>query len=309
MLQRLIDENIEMTIVHGKEGGRIKADSGLMSQLLMNLAVNARDAMPNGGKLKIETANITLDENDARAHKGTAPGDYVMLAITDTGSGMTDEVKAHLFEAFFTTKPKGKGTGLGLATCQTIVKQCSGCIDVQSEPGRGTTFKIYLPRVEEAADAVDMFKTTAAAKPLARGTETLLLVEDEPSVRHLACSILEAQGYNVLRASNGQEGLRVARECKGQPIRLVITDVIMPQMSGKVMAEWLKATYPDMKILFTSGYTDDAIAQHGVLEAGVAFLSKPYSPATLARKVREMLDNETDTSFLRKQSAKIPQAA
>jgi len=222
---------------------------------------------------------------------------------------MTDEVKAHLFEAFFTTKPKGKGTGLGLATCQTIVKQCSGCIDVQSEPGRGTTFKIYLPRVEEAAVAADMFKTTAAAKPLARGTETLLLVEDEPSVRHLACSILEAQGYNVLRASNGQEGLRVARECKGQPIRLVITDVIMPQMSGKVMAEWLKATYPDMKILFTSGYTDDAIAQHGVLEAGVAFLSKPYSPATLARKVREMLDNETDTSFLRKQSAKIPQAA
>jgi len=307
MLHRLIDENIELAIVHGKEGGRIKADSGLISQLLMNLVVNARDAMPNGGKLNIETANVTLDENDARTHKGAAPGDYVMLAITDTGSGMTDEVKAHLFEAFFTTKPKGKGTGLGLATCQAIVKQCGGCIDVQSEPGRGTAFKIYLPRVNRPADAVDMFKTSAAAKPPARGTETLLLVEDEPSVRHLACSILEAQGYNVLRASNGQEGLRVARECKGQPIRLVITDVIMPQMSGKVMSEWLKATYPNMKILFTSGYTDDAIVQHGVLEAGVAFLSKPYTPATLARKVREMLDNETDTSLFRKQKMAVNQ--
>jgi two-component system, cell cycle sensor histidine kinase and response regulator CckA len=309
MLRRLIDENVELTIVPEKEPGRIKADSGLIGQLLMNLVVNARDAMPNGGKLKIETANIALDEKFSRAHAATGAGDYVMLAISDTGIGMTAEVKAHLFEAFFTTKPKGKGTGLGLATCQTIVKQCGGCIEVQSELGKGTTFKIYFPRVEQPADAVDMFKKTAATKSPVRGTETLLLVEDEPSVRHLACSILEAQGYNVLRAGNGQEGLRVARECKGQPIRLVITDVIMPLMSGKVMAEWLKATYPGLKILFTSGYTDDAIVEHGVLEPGVAFLPKPYTPAALANKVRAMLDNETDTAQLRKQSATVLQAA
>jgi two-component system cell cycle sensor histidine kinase/response regulator CckA len=301
MLRRLIDENVELTIVHEKENGHIKADSGLVGQMLMNLVVNARDAMPNGGRLKIETANVTFDEDYARLHADAHAGDYVMLAITDTGIGMSAEVKAHLFEAFFTTKPKGKGTGLGLATCQTIVKQCGGCIEVQSEPGKGSTFKIYFPRVEQAADAVDMFKKSAMTKPPARGTETLLLVEDESSVRHLACSILEGQGYNVLRANNGQEGLRVARECSGSPIRLVITDVIMPQMSGKVMAEWLKATYPDLKILFTSGYTDDAIAQHGVLEPGIAFLPKPYAPDTLARKVRAMLDNETDTAVLRKQ--------
>jgi signal transduction histidine kinase len=305
MLQRLIDENIELTIIHGQEGGRIKADSGLISQLLMNLVVNARDAMPNGGRLKIETANITLDEKDAHSRVDAAAGDYVMLAVSDTGIGMTDEVKARLFEAFFTTKPKGKGTGLGLVTCRTIVKQCGGHIGLTSEVGKGTTFKVYFPRVEEPADALPK---AANEKPFARGTETLLLVEDEPSVRHLGCKILEAQGYNVLRANNGQEGLRVARECKGQPIRLVITDVIMPQMSGKVMAEWLKASYPDLKILFTSGYTDDAIAQHGVFEAGVAFLAKPYSPATLVRKVREMLDNETDTSLLRKQKMAINQS-
>jgi hypothetical protein len=302
MLRRLVDENVELTIVPEKETGRIKADSGLVGQLLMNLVVNARDAMPNGGRLKIEATNATLDEEYARTHADAAPGDYVMLAITDTGSGMTDEVKLHLFEAFFTTKPKGKGTGLGLATCQTIVRQCGGCIDVQSELGKGSTFKIYFPRIEQPVSPVDMFKKTVVTKSLARGTETLLLVEDEPSVRHLACSILEAQGYNVLRANNGQEGLRVARECKGSPIRLVITDVIMPQMNGKVMAEWLKATYPGLKILFTSGYTDDAIVEHGVLEPGVAFLPKPYTPAALARKVREMLDDETGTSFIRKQS-------
>jgi two-component system, cell cycle sensor histidine kinase and response regulator CckA len=292
MLRRLIDENVELTIIPGKEIMRIKADSGLVGQLLMNLAVNARDALPNGGKLIIETSSITLDENYTRAHAGMIPGNYVMLAVTDTGIGMTDEVKAHLFEAFFTTKPKGKGTGLGLATCQTIVKQCGGCIEVQSELGKGTTFKIYFPQVEQPVDPVDMFKKSAIVKPLVGGTETLLLVEDEPSVRHLACSILEAQGYNVLSANNGKEGLRVARECKGGPISLVITDVIMPVMSGKVMAEWLKAFFPGIKILFTSGYTDDAIVQHGVLEPGVAFLPKPYTPAALAGKVREILNEK-----------------
>ena len=287
MLRRLIDENIEMTIVTGKQNGRVKADSGYVGQVLMNIVVNARDAMPNGGKLTIAINNVTLDEHYAHTHTGAVSGDYVMLSVSDTGTGMTDEIKARLFEAFFTTKPKGKGTGLGLATCQTIVKQSGGHIGVYSELGKGTTFKAYFPRVEQPLDVAARPIPTG---PLPRGTETLLLVEDEPSVRHLAANILEGQGYNVLRANNGKEGLRVARDLKGQPIHLVVTDVIMPLMGGQEMAEWLKAAYPDLKILFTSGYTDDAIAQHGVLEPGIAFLSKPYAPATLARKVREMLD-------------------
>ena len=287
MLRRLIDEHIEMAIVPGKQTGRIKADSGYMGQVLMNLVVNARDAMPNGGKLTIATNNVTLDENYARTHTGAIPGDYVMLSVTDTGTGMTDEVKAHLFEAFFTTKPVGKGTGLGLATCQTIVRQSGGHIGVDSEIGKGTTFKIYFPRVDQPLDSdTEIIK----AGPVPRGTETLLVVEDEPAVRHLASGILESLGYNVLRASNGQEALRVVHECNGQPISLVITDVIMPQMGGKVMAEWLKATYPNIKILFTSGHTDDAISHHGILEPGIAFLSKPYASVALARKVRATLD-------------------
>jgi two-component system cell cycle sensor histidine kinase/response regulator CckA len=268
---------------------------------LMNLVVNARDAMPNGGKLTIATSNVTLDEDYARTHTGTMAGDYVMLAVSDTGTGMTDEVKARLFEAFFTTKPRGKGTGLGLATCHTIVQQSGGHIDVDSELGKGTTFKIYFPRVEQPLDVAAKPIQTG---PLPRGTETLLVVEDEPSVRHLARGVLEAQGYEVLSASNGQDGLHMAREHKGSPIRLVVTDVIMPLMSGRVMAEWLKTTYPDLKILFTSGYTDDAIAQHGVLEPGIEFLSKPYTPATLARKVRAMLDEENEGATARRLKSK-----
>ena len=299
MLRRLINENIEMTIVPGKETGRVKADSGYVGQVLMNLVVNARDAMPNGGKLSIATSNVTLDENYASTHAGVIPGDYAMLSVSDTGTGMTDEVKAHLFEAFFTTKPKGKGTGLGLVTCQTIMQQSGGHIGVYSEVGKGTSFKAYFLRVNQPLSPDTQF---IKGGPLPRGTETLLIVEDEPSVRYLAANVLEAQGYTVLRAANGQDGLRVAREHKGSPIRLVITDVIMPLMGGKMMAEWLKATYPDLKILFTSGYTDDAIAQQGVLELGVAFLPKPYVPATLVRKVRAILDNVTETAFLRKQT-------
>jgi PAS domain S-box-containing protein len=302
MLRRLIDENIEMTIVPGKQTGRVKADAGYVGQVLMNLVVNARDAMPNGGKLTIATNNVTLDENHTRTHPGAIPGDYVMLSVSDTGTGMTEEVKARLFEAFFTTKPSGKGTGLGLATCQAIVQQSGGHIDVDSEVGKGTTFKIYFPQVDEPLDTDTKF---IKAGPLPRGTETLLVVEDEPTVRHLANHVLENQGYTVLRAMNGQHALHLAQEHKGPPIRLVITDVIMPQMGGKVMAERLKTTYPDLKILFTSGYTDDTIAQHGVLEPGVAFLPKPYTPAALARKVRAMLDNETDTALLRKQGVTI----
>ena len=287
ILRQLIDENIDLRIVAGKELGRISADSGHVGQVLMNLVVNARDAMPNGGKLTIATNNATLDENYAGTHTRAIPGDYVVLSVSDTGTGMTDEVKAHMFEAFFTTKSKGKGTGLGLATCQTIVQQSGGHIGVYSEVGKGTTFKIYFPQVEQPLNVAARSIQTG---PLPRGTETLLVVEDEPSVRHLARGVLETQGYQVLSAANGQDGLRVAREHKGAPIRLVVTDVIMPQMGGKAMADWLKTTYPDLKTLFTSGYTDEAIAHYGVLDAGVEFLSKPYTPATLTRKVRKMLD-------------------
>jgi CheY-like chemotaxis protein len=210
-----------------------------------------------------------------------------MLTVSDTGTGMTKEVKARLFEALFTTKPVGKGTGLGLATCRTIVQQSGGHIDVESEVGKGASFKIYFPRVEQP---LDVAATSVQTGPLPRGTETLLVVEDEPAMKHLAAGVLKAQGYTVLHANNGQDALKVAHEHKGSPIRLVVSDVIMPRMGGKVMAEWLKTSYPDIKILFTSGYTDDAIAHHGVLETGVEFLSKPYTPATLTRKVRKMLD-------------------
>jgi signal transduction histidine kinase len=293
MLRRLINENIEMKFVPGEAIGRVKADSGHVGQVLMNLVINARDAMPNGGKITVTTSNATLDENYARAHPGALPGDYTMLSVSDTGTGMTNEVKARIFEAFFTTKPKGKGTGLGLATCQTIVQQSGGHIGVESEVGKGTTFKIYFPRVEQPVDATARLVQTG---PLPRGSETLLVVEDEPSVRHLARDVLEAQGYEVLRAANGQHALAVAREHKGAPIRLVITDVIMPVMGGKAMVEWLKTTEPDLKILFTSGYTDDASAHHGALETGVEFLPKPYTPATLVCKVREMLDAAPGTA-------------
>jgi hypothetical protein len=287
MLRRLIGEHIEMTVVPGESIGHIKADSGYVGQVLMNLVINARDAMPDGGKLIITTANVTLGGDQGFEHKNAVPGDYVMLSVKDTGTGMTDKVKAHLFEAFFTTKPLGKGTGLGLATCQTIVKQCLGHITFSSEVGKGTTFQVYFPRVYQP---LNVESSPVPTGPMPRGTETLLLVEDEPGVRHMARRVLENQGYEVLSAPNGQDALRVAHDHKGNPIRLVVSDVIMPLMGGKAMAEWLKTTYPHLKILFTSGYTDDDIFQPGVHEAGVEFLPKPYTPAMLAGKVREMLD-------------------
>jgi CheY-like chemotaxis protein len=288
MLRRLIDENIEMTVVYGQETGQIKADSGYIWQVLMNLVVNARDAMPNGGKLTIETSGIILDDVYVQTHPSVIPGDYVMLSLGDTGVGMTEEVKAHLFEPFFTTKPKGKGTGLGLLTCQTIVRQSGGHIDVFSELGQGTTFKIYFPQIEPQAH--DTIISLTKSGPLRRGTETLLVVEDDPAVRHLARGVLQTQGYEVLTATNGQDALRVAQENRGQPISLVITDVVMPRMGGKVMAEWLKISYPQLKVLFTSGYTENSIAHDGLLDPGIEFLPKPYSTASLTRKVRELLD-------------------
>jgi signal transduction histidine kinase len=289
MLRQLINENVDMTMGCEENIGHIKADSGYIWQVLMNLVVNARDAMPHGGKLTIRTGVARIGPSDPRMSQGLAPGDYVTLRVSDTGVGMSDEVKARLFEAFFTTKVAGKGTGLGLLTCQTIVKQSGGLIEVASEPGKGATFTVFLPRLEAtpAASANHLRKTG----PVRLGTETLLVVEDEPALRNLAQSILKARGYHVLAAANGQDALRVVRENQGEPLRLVITDVIMPRMGGKVMAEWLKVSHPDLKILFTSGYTEDAIAHHGIMEKEIDFLPKPYTPSSLAKKVRELLDD------------------
>ena len=293
MLGRLIGENIEMTIVPGRHGLNILADNGYVGQLLMNLVVNARDAMPDGGKLTIAVDTVTLDQGYADAHPGESPGEFVRLSVSDTGTGMTDEVKARLFEAFFTTKPVGKGTGLGLATCQSIVRQSGGHIDVSSEVDRGTTFNIYFPGIEQPPAEAITPNQIAAPKG---GTETLLLVEDEVSLRNLARTVLEKLGYAVLLASNGCDGLRAVREHQGAPIALVITDVIMPVMGGKEMADQLAVDYPHLKILFMSGYTDDALAHQGVLDPGIALLLKPYTPADLARQIREMLNQPSGPS-------------
>jgi len=253
----------------------------------MNLAVNARDAMPYGGKIMATTANITSDESRGKAVPDLKPGQWVMLAIADTGTGMTEGVKAHLFEPFFTTKPPGKGTGLGLATCFGIVKQSSGHIEVESELGKGTTFKLYFPRVQDAVKPAGVEKL---ATPVVGGTETVLLVEDEAVVRELAVATLREVGYTVMEASNGEEGLRIARQHSGK-IDLVLTDVVMPVMSGKEMAGALLGSRPDTKVLFTSGYSEEVIGRHGVLRPGIEFLQKPYLAATLARRVREVLDH------------------
>jgi signal transduction histidine kinase len=288
MLRPLLGEDINFRVVPDPGAARIKADPGQIEQVIMNLAVNARDAMPKGGKLTVTTANVTLDKNRLANLPGLSAGDYVMIAVADTGAGMSSEVKAHLFEPFFTTKPTGKGTGLGLATCFGIVKQNAGGIYVQSELDKGTTFKVYFPQVQSAPEPAPV---RAAPTGAVGGNETVLVVEDEPVVRDLAACILRAEGYTVVEAGNGEEGLRVARQHDGK-IDLVLTDVVMPVMSGKQMADALRASHPDTKVLFTSGYTEDALGHHGVLGPGIVFLQKPYLTTTLARKVREVLDED-----------------
>jgi PAS domain S-box-containing protein len=287
MLRRIIGEDIELVTLPTEDLGRIRVDPGQVEQVLVNIAVNSRDAMPNGGKLTIETDNVTLDETYAARHVGVTPGEYVMLAVSDTGIGMTREVKEHLFEPFFTTKDAGKGIGLGLATCYGIVKQNGGNIWVYSEPGRGTTFKIYFPRVALEAEALPMRDESGY---LPRGTETVLLVEDDPAVRTMAVRVLWEQGYTVLEAGNGEEALETAREHEGKTIHLLLTDVVIPQRGGKGLADCLRAERPDTKVLFMSGYPGEAVVHHGVLDSGTAFLHKPFSPSVLARKVREVLD-------------------
>jgi PAS domain S-box-containing protein len=287
MLRRVIGEDIELVTLLAEDLARVKTDHGQMQQVIMNLAVNAKDAMPNGGKLTIETANVELDETYARSHVAVIPGRYAMLSVSDTGVGMTAEVKEQVFEPFFTTKEKGKGTGLGLATVYGIVKQSGGNIWIYSEPGQGTTFKIYLPRVDEPLEEL---KEKAEVKGIPRGSETILVVEDEEKVLKLTVQILRGQGYAVLEAPHGDDALLVCEQHEG-PIHLMLTDVVMPNMSGLELAKRLKAFHPEMKVLYMSGYTDNAIVHHGVLEKGMNYIQKPFTIEGLARKVREVLDN------------------
>jgi signal transduction histidine kinase len=289
LLRRLVEENIELTLDCRRGLGRIRADSGYIWQVLMNLVVNARDAMIDGGRLVVQTGSLTVGDASPQAQTGIPLGDYITLSVSDTGTGMTDEVKARLFEPFFTTKPAGKGTGLGLATCRTIVQQSGGYIEVDSVLARGTTFRIYFPTADQAGQSAPEASAQTALPP--RGTETLLIVEDEPSVRLLAQNVLKAQGYDVLIALNGHDALRVAREHQGPRISLVISDVVMPRMSGTDLAEWLRSLDPHLKILFTSGYNQEPLDAAGIFAAGIDFLPKPYTPVALARKVREMLDS------------------
>jgi len=285
MLRRLLGEDIDLATRLDPTLGAVKADPGQLEQVIMNLAVNARDAMPQGGKLTIETANAELDESYAREHFPATPGRYVLLAVSDTGVGMTPDVQAHLFEPFFTTKERGKGTGLGLATVYGIVKQSGGFIWVYTEPGRGSSFKVYLPRVDESVQP----REATAGAGAKRGTETVLLAEDEAPVRAVARHVLERHGYNVLEAPSAEAALDLARRYSGD-IHVLLTDVVMPGLSGPDLARQLVVLRPAVRVIYMSGYTDDAITRHGVLEPGLAYVQKPFTPEAIARKVREVLD-------------------
>ena len=290
LLRRLIGEHLELTTVTDDALGRVLADQSQIEQVIMNLAVNARDAMPKGGKLLLQTRNVNLDETYTHRHGRIRAGPHVLLTVTDTGTGMDEEIQSHLFEPFFTTKEIGKGTGLGLATVYGIVKQSDGDIWVYSEPGHGSTFKIYLPRVEEALEQPS--RTSPRAEPR-KGSETVLLVEDSEFVRRLLRELLGQCGYKVLEASQGHEALRLSNEYEGR-IDLLLTDMVMPRMSGRELAAQLAPQRPTMKVLYMSGYTEEAITRHGVLDPGTAFLEKPFTPETLARKLRQILDPGAD---------------
>jgi CheY-like chemotaxis protein len=292
LLRRLMDEDIQMSTHPGKNIGTIKADPGQIEQVIMNLVVNARDAMPKGGRLTVETADVELDAAYASEHVTVKPGRYLMLAVTDTGTGMSPDTVAHIFEPFYTTKEGGRGTGLGLSTVYGIVKQSEGYVWVYSELGRGSTFKVYLPRVDGPAEALPAAKVPAANQT---GSETILLVEDQPQVRELAEMVLGGKGYSVVVAATPEEAERVCEQ-RDREIHLLLTDVIMPGVSGRELARRLTARQPNMRVLYMSGYTFNVMAQGGMLEDGVAFLQKPFTPSTLADKVREVLDRSVATS-------------
>jgi len=293
MLTRLIGENIKLATRLETDLGSVKADPCQVEQIIVNLVVNARDAMPRGGRVTIETANFTIDDQTALKHVSVKAGEYVMLAVSDTGSGMDQETQARIFEPFFTTKEVGKGTGLGLSTVYGIVKQSGGNIWVYSEPGMGTVFKVYLPRIDDAAASTIARQEQEAIAP--RGTETILLVEDEDVVRGLTRNILMQAGYNVLDARSGDEAIRLCHAHAG-PIDLLLTDVVMPEVSGKEVADRLLELRPSICVLFMSGYTDEAIVQHGVLDANVKFIQKPFTWVALTRKVRDVLNRRTSLS-------------
>jgi signal transduction histidine kinase/ActR/RegA family two-component response regulator len=292
MSPRVIGEDVKLVTNLPDDLWRVKADPGQIEQILLNLTVNARDAMPSGGKLTIETANVTLKETYSQDHIGLMSGHYVIISITDTGLGMTQEVKERIFEPFFTTKEIGKGTGLGLSMVYGIVKQSGGHIRVDSEPGKGTTFRIYLPRVDEPLAEVE--EKEIAGPPL--GNETILVVEDEEEVRKLVARSLKKQGYKVFEASQGKEALSLC-EKQGGPIHLMVTDVVMPEMTGMELAKHIKQVYPDMKVLYMSGYNPDRVAiDCENLEKGIEFIQKPFEVYKLARKVREVLDKQSSTA-------------
>jgi two-component system, cell cycle sensor histidine kinase and response regulator CckA len=286
MLQRILGEDVDLVSRAGQNLGRVRADPGGIEQVIMNLVVNARDAMPTGGKLTIETANVVLDEEYAREHIGVKPGPHVMLAVSDTGTGMDKATQARIFEPFFTTKAKDKGTGLGLSTVIGIVQQGGGSVWVYSEPGKGTVFKVYLPRVDAAVEAAQPEVPAA----MNCGAETILLVEDDDQVRAVARSILRRRGYEVIEARHAGEALLLCEQHSGA-IHLLLTDVVMPRMGGPELAQQLANMRPEMKLLCMSGYTDDSVFRHGVLDTKIAFIQKPITPETLTRKVREVLDS------------------
>lgn len=285
ILRSLVGANIEMHVDLDPDLGVAFVDQNQVTQVLMNLAVNARDALPpDGGVITIETCNILLKENDAQRHKAQPPGAYIRLQFSDNGTGMDETTRKKIFEPFFTTKEPGKGTGLGLATVYGIVKQSDGFIWVDSEPGKGTSFRIDFPRIDQTPAAVK----SEAVVPIPRGSETILLVEDEDQVRRAAVEVLNVLGYQVFEAGNGNQAIQLA-EIYTQPIDLLLTDVVMPKMNGKELSEKIKALHPETAVLFMSGYTDDIIAHHGILEETINFIGKPFSPSTLAIKVREVL--------------------